>query len=184
MTSAKALSGTVWDADPLEHNTDSRVVLELYDREQDSLRRYAVWIGVDFETAEEVVQETFLKLHQHLLAGGDRSHLRAWLFRVAHNLVRNSQSSSHRARTTTLADFDMLAQMPAGQASAEDELLDREQQKRLRNAMNVLSPAQKSCLVLRAEGLKYREIADTLGLSVSTVAENVQRGLERLKENV
>jgi RNA polymerase sigma-70 factor (ECF subfamily) len=48
--------------------------------------------------------------------------------------------------------------------------------------MQELSPAQRSCLVLRAQGLKYREVAEALNLSVSTVAENVQRGLERLKE--
>jgi len=39
-----------------------------------------------------------------------------------------------------------------------------------------------SCLVLRSQGLKYREIAEALNLSVSTVGENVQRGLEKLKE--
>jgi len=47
-----------------------------------------------------------------------------------------------------------------------------------------LSAAQKDCLILRAQGLKYREIADVLKLSVSTVAENVQRGLDRLKESM
>jgi RNA polymerase sigma-70 factor (ECF subfamily) len=53
---------------------------------------------------------------------------------------------------------------------------------RLRRAMAELSTAQKECLLLRAEGLKYREIAEVLSVSVSTVGKNVQRGLERLKE--
>ena len=48
-------------------------------------------------------------------------------------------------------------------------------------AMQELSAAQRECLVLRAQGLKYREIAEALNLSVSTVGENVQRGLDRLK---
>jgi RNA polymerase sigma-70 factor (ECF subfamily) len=68
--------------------------------------------------------------------------------------------------------------------SAEEALLEREREKRLQRAMNELSEAQRNCLVLRSQGLKYREIAETLNLSISTVAENVQRGLERLKETV
>ena len=50
--------------------------------------------------------------------------------------------------------------------------------------MNQLTIAQKESLVLRAQGLKYREIAEILNLSVSTVAENIQRGLERLRDLV
>jgi RNA polymerase sigma-70 factor (ECF subfamily) len=48
--------------------------------------------------------------------------------------------------------------------------------------MQGLSAAQRECLVLRSQGLKYREIADVLNVSTSTVGENIQRGLERLKE--
>jgi RNA polymerase sigma-70 factor, ECF subfamily len=58
----------------------------------------------------------------------------------------------------------------------------RERMVRLRAAMIELSTAQRECLVLRAQGLKYREIAEVLNLSTSAVGENIQRGLERLKE--
>ncbi len=51
-----------------------------------------------------------------------------------------------------------------------------------RRRSKTLSPAQRDCLALRTRGLKYREIGEVLNLSVSTVGENVQRGLEKLKE--
>jgi RNA polymerase sigma-70 factor, ECF subfamily len=170
-----------------EYSDDiSRVdlVLEHYDREQVPLRRYLTLLGVDGETAREIVQECFLRLHEHLLHGGDRTHLRAWLYRVGHNLVRNSQTSFHAAKTDRFADAGALNSLSAKEKSVEEDLLAEEQIAVFRQALSRLSPAQRDCLVLRAQGLKYREIAEVLKLSVSTIAENVQRGLERLKESI
>jgi RNA polymerase sigma-70 factor, ECF subfamily len=186
MSSAEAFEfrSAGWDADQVEQTANSKLVLELYDREQVSLRRYLVCLGLDPASAEETVQESFLRLHQHLLANGDRAHLRGWLFRVAHNVARNIQLSYGASRTSTLAKLSRHAEPSASTPSAEEGLLEREKENRLQCAMNQLSEAQRSCLVLRSQGLKYREIAQALDLSISTVAENVQRGLERLKETV
>ena len=159
-------------------------VLEQYDREHEALRRYVLFLGVDCETAQEIVQESFLKLHQHLLAGGDRANLRAWLFRVSHNLTRNIQTSSRLTRTQYIPDFAEDSTVAAESLSAEDELLESERHRRYQAALRQLSKAQRQCLLLRTEGLKYREIAEMLDLSVSTVGENITRGLERLKELV
>jgi len=176
-----ALPGAKWEAKYLEDSSLRHVTLEHYDREQVSLHRYLSFLGVDRETSREIVQESFLKLHEHLLAGGDRRNLRAWLYRVAHNLARNAQIAFSRSRTDSLPDL-AVADPPANAPSVEEELLSEERMTRFRQAMAQLSAAQKDCLVLRAQGFKYREIAEVLSLSVSTVGENVQRGLERLKE--
>ena len=158
------------------------VVLAHYDRENLPLRRYLVFLGMDPDSARETVQETFLKLHEHLLADGDRTNLRAWLYRVAHNLARNAQSAFHASKTDLLADVTLAGEFASGSQSAEDELLAKERLMLLHQAIGQLSAVQRECLVLRAQGLKYREIAEVMNLSVSTVAENVQRGLGRLKE--
>ncbi len=184
MTAAKVMACgvAVWEADQVEHTADTRLILDLYDREQLSLRRYLIYLGVDMATAEETVQESFLKLHQHLQANGDRTHLRAWLYRVAHNLARNAQTSSRAMKTSSLSDSAAVIDPIATAASAEESMLAREQETRLQSAIGRLSSAQRNCLVLRSQGLKYREIAEALSLSVSTVAENVQRGLEKVQE--
>jgi len=186
MTSAKALSfeKAVWDVEAVEDTSRSKLVLELYDREHLPLRRYLIWLGVDPSTAEETVQESFLRLHQHLLSRGDRSNLRAWLYRVAHNFARNVQSSSRASKTTYLADLSPEIDPRVTSDSAEQDLLVREQERRLRSAMAELSVAQRNCLVLRSQGLKYREISEALDLSISTVAENIARGLGNLKEKL
>jgi len=172
------------EAEYLEDTSLRRLVLEHYDQEHVAIRRYLSFLGVDTETGQEIVQESFLKLHEHLLAGGDRSNLRAWLYRVAHNLARNAQVAFRTRKTDPLPDASVAGELPAQAASVEQELLEAERARRVRDAMDQLSTAQKECLVLRAQGLKYREIAEILNTSVSTVAENIQRGLKKLKDLV
>jgi RNA polymerase sigma-70 factor, ECF subfamily len=171
-----------WKIEDVEKGNNSRLLLELYDREQTPLKRYLAMLGVDPETARDVVQESFLKLHEHLMGGGDRTNLRAWLYRVAHNGARNKQMSFGARNTGSIDDLPPTASPVAGGETAEEALLEQERTRRLQQAMEKLSEAQRACLVLRTQGLKYREIAETLELSVSTVGENVQRGLERLRE--
>jgi RNA polymerase sigma-70 factor (ECF subfamily) len=178
-----ALPRTAWEAKYLDDTSPRRLVLEYYDREHVAIRRYLLFLQVDPEIAKEIVQETFLKLHEHLLADGDRTNLRAWLYRVAHNLARNVQIAFHSSRTDSLPAQPAAAGATAAAApSAEQELLEQERIVRMRCALDQLSTSQRQCLVLRAEGLKYREIAEVLNISVSTVGENIQRGLERLRE--
>jgi RNA polymerase sigma-70 factor, ECF subfamily len=176
------LPSSTWKADYLEDASVRRLILEHYDRESAPLRRYLQFLGIEADIAQEVVHEAFLKLHQHLLAGGDRSNLRAWLYRVAHNLGRNTQTAFRSSRTDSLPDVTVTGDLPSPAASIEQQMLAEERSHRVRTAIDRLSPAQKDCLVLRAQGLKYREIAGVLNLSVSTVGENIQRGLEKLKE--
>jgi RNA polymerase sigma-70 factor (ECF subfamily) len=171
-----------WKAESLENDSHNRLLLDLYDREQTPLKRYLAMLGVDPETARDVVQEGFLKLHEHLTAGGDRVNLRAWLYRVVHNSARNLQMSFGARNTGPLDDLAPAASPLAQGRSAEEEVLGKERDRQLRQAMTKLSDAQRACLVLRAQGLKYREIAEALELSISTVGENIQRGLERLKD--
>lgn len=171
-----------WKIDSLDNGNHSRTFLDLYDREQVPLKRYVSMLGVDPESARDIVQDSFLKLHEHLLAGGDQGNLRAWLYRVVHNNARNRQMSFGVRNTGRIEDLPPSANPVAQDESPEQKLLGAERETRLRQAMEKLSEAQRACVVLRTQGLKYREIAEALDLSVSTVGENVQRGLERLRE--
>jgi len=179
---ALSLAAATWETEFLEDTSLRRMVLDLYDRDHLGLRRYVGFLGIDPETAQELVQESFLRVHQHLLSGGDRSNLRAWLYRVAHNLVRNAQTSARTNRTEYLPDLGASAEIRDEAMSAEDEMLATERNARFKAALEQLSAAQRDCLALRTRGLKYREIAEVLNLSVSTVGEHVQRGLETIKE--
>lgn len=179
-----ALPNVASSVDYLEDTSALRLVLEHYDREHTPLVRYLCFLNVNPETAKEIVQDCFIKLHEHLHAGGDTSNLRAWLYRVAHNLGRNSQLSARARKTESLNSTPPNREMAAAEQSAEDRLLEAERVRQLREGMTQLPEAQRQALILRSQGLKYREIAQTLGLSISTVAENVQRGMDALKKIV
>ncbi|MFL6449009.1 MAG: RNA polymerase sigma factor [Bryobacteraceae bacterium] len=179
---ALSLPAATWETEFLEDTSLRRIVLDLYDRDHLGLRRYVAFLGADPETAQEVVQESFLRVHQHLLSGGDRTNLRAWLYRVAHNLLRNLQTSARATRIDYLPDLPASGDIHDTGMSPEEEMLASERDARFKIALEQLSPAQRECLALRTRGLKYREIGEVLDLSVSTVGEHIQRGLEKLKE--
>jgi RNA polymerase sigma-70 factor (ECF subfamily) len=158
----------------------AQVVLRHYEREHIALRRFLLFTGVTDAVAQEIVQETFLRLHKHLGKNPQNINLRAWLYRVARNLALNEHASS-RQRVAQPID-DESQPLHQDNNSPETIYLQGEREERIREAMARLSPAQRECLVLRTRGMKYREIAEALQISVSSVGENVQRGLEKLRE--
>jgi RNA polymerase sigma-70 factor (ECF subfamily) len=65
--------------------------LRCFDQWHDPLRRYLICAGSRAEDADDAVQETFLRLYQHLAKDGDRSNLCGWIFQVARNYVRDQR---------------------------------------------------------------------------------------------
>lgn len=160
------------------------VVLEHYDREHMAIRRYLVFCGISPDLAEDAVQEAFLRLQVHLERNGDRTNLRAWLYRVAHNLALHELQGARHRLSDPLETAEGTSRAIDPAESPEQSLLDKERSNRLRMAIGRLPEVPRQCVVMRAQGLRFREIAEVLGLSVSTVAEHVQRGLRQVREIV
>ena len=139
--------------------------------------------GLSREDADEGIQETFLRLHQHLRKDGDRSNLRGWIFQVARNLARNQHKSARIRRTEALDDgLERGGALADPNGSPEDQAIRSERMRRLRRSMEMLTAQQRECVMLRASGLRYREIAEVLGVGISSVGETVQRAAARLNE--
>lgn len=151
------------------------VVAEAFTELREPLGRYLLTLGMNRPEAEEVVQETFLRLCRHQAAKGAQPNLRGWIFRVAHNLARDEY---RRRRRRPAEPLEEVSRDPG--ASPEQQAIADERAVRLMAALNRLPERQRECLHLRAEGLRYREIAEVLGAGVSTVAEWVQQGLKTL----
>jgi RNA polymerase sigma-70 factor (ECF subfamily) len=101
------------------------------------------------------------------------------LFRVAHNRARNHQQSySQRMREPLDAVFDAAS----NDATPEQAALERERFRRMDKAVRALAVQERECLMLRAEGLRYREIGEVLGIPTSTVADLVDRAIKKLAE--
>lgn len=143
------------------------------------LLRYLRCLGLSADEAQDVVQDAFLSLHRHLSAGGSQENMRSWLFRVAHNQARNRQNSYDRRFSAPLDDG---AERALDEATPERVLLEKEKFERLGNAIRTLTDAERECLLLRASGLRYREIGEVLGTATSTVADIVERAVRKLAE--
>ena len=159
--------------------TDSREATTLYRELRKPLLRYLVCLGLSSDEAQDVVQDAFLSLHKHLVSGGLQDNIRSWLFRVAHNRARNRQQSYDR-RFGTQLDLDADSISPT--ATPEQVVLEKEKFRRLGRAIRLLTSSERECLLLRASGLRYREIGEVLAISTSTVADTVDRAIKKLAE--
>lgn len=164
---------------PARETLEQRVSL-FYEQTRNDVYRYLVVRGVDPGPAQDFTQEAFLRLYQALIAGTAIRSPRAWVFAVAHNLAE-----SWRLAEPAVRDADLEPEAAAeGGSNPESRLIVAERFQRLRDAVLALSPQQRQCLHLRAEGFRYREIGGILGIGTSTVSEFLRRAIQRLRKAV
>jgi RNA polymerase sigma-70 factor (ECF subfamily) len=156
-------------------------IAELFAEYRAPIYRYLFGLLHNASQAEDITQECFLRLFAELRSGKKIDHVKAWLFRVGHNLGVDEQRR-HEYRAESLGD-EALQRVDDQAVSTEEAMLQQERLARMRAAMERLSAQQKACLLLRAENFRYREIADLLGITKSTVFENIRRGLSRLTKD-
>jgi RNA polymerase sigma-70 factor, ECF subfamily len=153
-------------------------VTALFDEFRQPLFRYLLSIGTNTQDGEELIQEVFLALFQHLKAGKPRHNLRGWIFRVAHN-----QALKLRARDQQQPiqpDANLAEQHADPELNPEEQALSNQQQKRLSAVVRALPEQDRACLSLRAEGFRYREIAEILGMSLGAISLSLERSLAKL----
>lgn len=155
-------------------------VLELYDQLRPSLLTYLAALGLAPEQAEDVIHDCFLKLYDQLAQSHRRQNLRGWLFRVAHNLAMDLFRAGSRIQQQDADAPDPLEMILDASCSPEEHVIRKESIRRMRIALGRLTQQQRSAVLLRAEELRYREIAAVLGVSTKRVSELVQRALTRL----
>jgi RNA polymerase sigma-70 factor (ECF subfamily) len=150
-------------------------------------RHYASVYGVVFrivgsaEEAEEVTQDTFLKLYQRPLADSDDTNVRGWLFRVATNAAFNAVRSRRRrlgwlrrfaGRAERLADDDPL-----------DHVARHDEAAIVRDHLARLPERQRTALVLRSSGMSYAEVASAIGVNASSVGTILSRAERAFRES-
>jgi len=162
-------------ASPIE-----REVIGLFDRFRGPLLRYLMSLRVGAAEAEEIVQETFVLLFQHLRRGKSRENLPAWLFAVAHRLALKLHSRARRRADRFAGDGEFERAADTAYPGPEERMELIERRERLMTAVGSLTEREQRCLSLRAEGLRYRDIAGVLGVSLGTVANSLERAMARL----
>jgi RNA polymerase sigma-70 factor, ECF subfamily len=177
---SRLLGRLIKPADTVSSETESEVV-RLFDEHRNRLLRYVLSIGLTVHDGEEIVQEVFLALFRHLQMGRPRDNLRGWLFRVAHNLALKERQAGHlRIDSAELSDGG-ADQCVDPAPSPEEQLVFRQRHEQLFAAFRALPIRDQYCLHLRAEGLRYREIANVLDMSLGAVSISLTRSIARLE---
>jgi RNA polymerase sigma-70 factor, ECF subfamily len=155
-------------------------VITLFDQFNPSLLRYVLSLGLPVHDAEEITQEVFLALFRHLQLGKPRHNLRGWIFRVAHNLALKQRQARQRSDCRAAMGEAVAETQVDSSPNPEEQVLLAQRQKRLLAVLHELPEQDRACLRLRAEGLRYREIARVVGISLGTVSMSLTRSLGRL----
>lgn len=160
-------------------------VLELFDATAPGLRRYVQSCGLPPEAAEDVVQDVFLALFRHLRRGGAAHNLRGWLVQVSHSLaLKHRERLARRHRHESAGGWELAESVPDTGEDPAARLAAGEERQRLVGVFNALPEIDRQCLSLRAQGLRYREIAATLGISLGSVAKSVSRAVSRFSRAI
>jgi RNA polymerase sigma-70 factor (ECF subfamily) len=156
---------------PQESRADG--IHELFERHKDRIYSIALRYSGDPVAAQDIAQDTFLKLFANLNSFRGESAFETWLFR----LVVNS-CFDHRRKTKHLAPLveGVLDLLRSPAASALDQVMRDEMSGQVKQAVDTLPPAQRMIIVLRyTEGLPYDRIAEIMGCSVGTIASRLNR---------
>ena len=175
------LAGTATEVHPPPSVSLEAEVIQLFDHLRRPLLRYLLGTGLRIQDAEEIAQEVFLALFQHLKNGKSKASLNGWVFRVAHNLglkrlnLLRRQTGSRQGDSADSSDL-MVDRRP----NPEDRAASGQRQRRLLAVIRALPEPDRRCLYLRSEGLRYREIAEILSLSLGAVSISLTRSLARI----
>jgi RNA polymerase sigma factor (sigma-70 family) len=149
----------------------------LFARHHGELYRFAARFTGDADLAEDVVQETFVRLA--LKPPKDRTHVRAWLYQVATGIAIDAQRAGRRRLALVSGDraAELTADPPPDPAQAAEQ---SELRARVRAALGELNEKERAVLLLREEGFAHREIAALVGTTTKSVGTMIARALEKL----
>jgi len=188
------------DGAPEERTTDEELVTKALAGERDAFRelfeRYrsrAYRVAYRFlgtrEDSLDVVQEAFIKAYRGLEGFERRAKFRTWLMRIVTNTCLDLRRRG-RANSATTSLTDEIIQMTPQESQPhrrEETALDKmaygELQQALSRALDELSDAHRTVFVLHTEeGMTYREIAESLGISEGTVMSRLYHARKRLQK--
>jgi len=149
---------------------------------RDPVFRYLLTLGCPGWLAEEIAQEAFLRLHSALKDGLKVKDVRAWVFRVARNLWIDHERERRRYRTEGPDDHRQADHAQTdSQPNPEQLMLKREWIRLIEQELLRLPRLQRECMRLKAQGLRYHEIAVALDISMTAAVDGVRRAVKRIR---
>jgi RNA polymerase sigma-70 factor (ECF subfamily) len=160
---------------------DREAFADLVDRHKDAVVNYLARLTGDRDRAEDLGQETFLRLFRSARDYAEQGYLRAYLFRIATNLVRSEERREKRLRLL----MPFLRRSDYQAEPVTPGLLRQEAQRQVAAAVAALPLRYRVPLVLHEiEGWSYTDIAEETGCREGTVKSRVHRGRQQLRQRL
>jgi RNA polymerase sigma-70 factor, ECF subfamily len=159
-------------------------LVALLERYQHRLYRYLVRIVREPATAEDLFQQTWIRVTENARRFDERRGIEPWLFSIARNLAidylrRVKPESLDEELPSGAARVDMLADAHPG---VVETLMRQQRSSRLADAIGELTPMYREVITLRfEEEMKLEEIAELLGVPLSTAKTRLRRALDALR---
>jgi RNA polymerase sigma-70 factor (ECF subfamily) len=163
---------------------DLELLRTLVERCQHRLVRYLVYLTGRREYADDLAQETWIRVLQRGSTYNGRQRFDPWLFAIARNLAIDYLRQKGKAGQNAFLsdDGDAVLQLPSSGPSPFEAAARSEDAIRLADRLQVLSPLHREALLLRfQEDLSLHEIAKVVGAPVTTVSSRIYRGLAELR---
>lgn len=169
---------------------DQAAFAELVELYQEKLYHMAYRMLNNRQEAEDVVQETFLRVFNNLERYNDSMKFSTWIYRIATNLCidrlrKRKPIYSLDAESTEYEGLDGYSMIPSDDRTPESELLLSETQRIIHQAIDTLPPKYKTVMILRyIHELSLQEVGDVLDMPVTTIKTRVHRGREFLRKKL
>ena len=152
-------------------------------RWEPDLHRFLVHMLGSVEEAEDLLQDTFVKVYHQAPGYRAEGKFRSWVLKIAGNLAR---SRLRRRRLLRWIPFEMESHEKTDPEPRADDRLQAEQTSAaVQDALSRLPARQREALVLhRFQGLRYREVAEVLGTTLPGVESLIQRAMQALKQEL
>ncbi len=161
---------------------------ELVEAEGKGLLRFLFWSLGREDDARDALQEVLIRAHRALGALRNEASLKKWIYRIATNVAHDTHGKRARRPVTYGIDAEESAPvvLHGGTVRTPDrELADRETSERLEQALSALSEELREPLLLHTvSGMKYREVAEALGLPIGTVTSRIHAARMKLQEEL
>lgn len=155
----------------------------LVQRWESGVRAFLIHMLGSVEEAEDLTQDTFVKVFEQAERYRPEGRFQSWLFRIAGNLAR---SRLRRRNLVGWLSFDpVVHDRDGGTPGPDDDLVAGERARAVREALTRLPERQRAAITLhRYQGLKYREIAEVLETTLPGVESLIQRALAALRQDL
>ena len=152
------------------------IFANIVEQYQMPIQRYLYRLTGEYDTAQDLAQDTFIQAYKSILKTTQNISLKSWLYRIATN---NALQMQRRKRLLSFISLGQTGKMDIPDGNRAENTFETIA---INETLLKVPREQRICMVLHfVEGFKYREIAETLGISEEAVRKRVARGSEEFR---